>query len=180
MSLSELIPSQQRFFDALGNEIEVPWERYKDKDARLIAIDLNLRGVSLDRIYEIYTLKNTAENKPCIAKESLMEFLDKYTPKLDLAEVKVYGEYRKELLNKMESKILGKLEQKIESIDVHAVDENGRDVTPLKDLVYSFDKLMDKRRLEEDKATSKVENSHSVLVESIMKRRVQEGRIVDV
>lgn len=157
----------------LEKEIGVDFSRFQDKDSRLLAIDLKLRGLEMDRIYEIYKLKNDQAGLTSITKDTLRDFLDAYTPTIDLTQIKVYSEYRKELFNKIENEAYTKLLNKIM--------ETPTEDMKMKDIVSAFDKIVDKRRLEEDKATQKVESSHSIILDSLVKRRLKgEGKIVDV
>lgn len=157
----------------LEKEIGVDFSRFADKDSRLLAIDLKLRGLEIDRIYEIYKLKNDQAGLTSVTKDTLRDFLDAYTPTIDLTQIKVYSEYRKELFNKIENEAYTKLLNKIM--------ETPTEDMKMKDIVSAFDKIVDKRRLEEDKATQKVESSHSIILDSLVKRRLKgEGKIVDV
>lgn len=175
------VVDKDKWMIVLDKELGIDWTKYKDKDTRLLCVDLKLRGMPNARIYPIYKAINTQKGVDVMVKENFYEWLESHTPKIDVAELEVYAAYRKDMFNKLEHNILNKLENKLAGMDIHGVDKNGRDVTSIKDIIYAFDKIVDKRRLEEDKATSKVDSTHSVMLDSLVKRRLQgEGKIVDI
>jgi hypothetical protein len=118
-------------------------------------VELKLKGLSVPDIAKIEGLN--PENPRVI--KWLRRYIDKFKPDIDLKDVAVYEGLRSHLLREKQQKMLS------------AIDDVRIAEAPLRDLVYAYDKLFDKERLNDNKSTGNVSMQFSSIVEGIHRRR---------